>query len=181
MQNEKLNSDTLQKDNQSSFEALAGDRDLAERVKNETFYAGLFVDREELYKNAPAHLKNTIENPHVTTKFAPNEMDLHLDELGTKAKIFAIGYGNNGKNEGLLVKVEAEDPVIQKAIDNVETPHITLSYSDDSHPKYTSDLEFTPIEQPFELTGEYCLYLKDNQHKRDSHLLNNTEDIQSII
>lgn len=158
----------------SSFNILAREREFAEQVKDKVFYAGLFVDREELYKNAPAHLENTIEKPHVTTNFAPDETQLHLDELGSDAKIFAIGYGNNGKNEGLLVRVEADDPAIQKAVDTIKVPHITLSFSNDSHPKYTSDLDFSPLEHPFELDGTYCLHMKDDS------LVDNIKELNSV-
>ena len=135
-----------------------------ESVKEKTFYAGLFVNREELYQKAPAHLEHTVEKPHVTTKFAPETIDLHLDQLGSGAKITAIGYGNNGKNEGLLVKVEADDPIIQAAVDKLRNPHITLSYSEGSHPKDTVDLDFTPLkeEDQFEIPGIYSLHLKDD-------------------
>lgn len=157
-----------------SFNTLARERKFAEQIKDEVFYAGLFVDREELYKNAPAHLENTIEKPHVTTNFAPDETQLHLDELGSGVKIFAIGYGNNGKNEGLLVRVEADDPAIQKAVDAIKVPHITLSFSNDSHPKYTSDLDFSPLEHPFELDGIYCLHMKNDS------LVDNKEELKLV-
>lgn len=161
---------------QSPFDILSQDRLEAERVKDKVFYAGLFVDRDELYEKAPAHLKNTVEKPHVTTKFAPDVPDLHLDQLGTNAKIIAIGYGNNGKNEGLLVRIEADDPVIQKAVDALRNPHITLSCSDDSHPMYTIDLDFTPIaeENQFELSGTYSLHMKDDS------LVDNRDQLRSI-
>ena len=135
-----------------------------EGVREKTFYAGLFVNREELYQKAPAHLEHAIEKPHVTTKFAPEAIDLHLDQLGSGAKIIAIGYGNNGKNEGLLVKVEADDPIIQAAVDKLRNPHITLSYSEGAHPKDTAALDFIPLEgeDQFEIPGIYSLHLKDN-------------------
>ena len=172
---EQLSNNEQQDQALNQFEGLSQDREYAEKVKQETFYSGIFVNREELYNKAPAHLKNTIEKPHVTTNFAPDETQLHLESLGSESKITAIGYGNNGKNEGLLVKVESDDPIIQKAIDSVKVPHITLSYSDGSHPMYTSDLEFTPLSEPFELSGEYCLHLKNDT------LINNGDTLRQTI
>lgn len=164
-----------------SYDTLSRDREFLESVKEKTFYTGLFVDRDELYSKAPAHLENTVENPHVTINFAPNEMQLHPDELGSKARIMAVGYGNNGKNEGLLVRVESDDPVIQAAIDAVEVPHITLSYSNDSHAMYTAGLEFSPLEEPFEIDGEYCLHLKNETGEGFGDLVNNIDSLKKSI
>ena len=176
---ERDDDDDVEDDN--SFEMLSRDRDFLERVKEKTSYAGLFVDKDELYGKAPAHLENVVEYPHVTTNFAPNETQLHLDELGSKARVFAVGYGNNGKNEGLLVKVESEDPVIQAAVDAVEVPHITLSYSNDSHAMYTAGLEFSPLEKPFEIDGEYSLYLKSETGKGTGGIVNDIDTLKKSI
>lgn len=150
------------------FEELVKERELMEKTRKKTFYAGIFVDKDELYGKAEPTLKNTVENPHVTTNFKPDETQLHIDSLGSEAKIFAIGYGDNGKNQGLLVRVEADDPAIQEAIDKLEKPHITLSYSDDSHPKDTVDLDFEPIEEQFEIDGDYGLFMNGGKimHER---------------
>ena len=176
---ERDDDDDIEDDN--SFETLSRDREFLERVKEKTSYTGLFVDRNELYDKAPAHLENIVENPHVTTNFAPDETQLHLDELGSKARIFAVGYGNNGKNEGLLVKVESDDPVIQAAVDAIDTPHITLSCSNDSHAMYTAGLEFSPLEEPFEIDGEYCLYLKSEAGEGLGDLVNNIDSLKKSI
>ncbi|MBR0460698.1 hypothetical protein IJI91_01765 [Candidatus Saccharibacteria bacterium] len=174
----------------SPFEALVAEREFAEKIKDKVFYAGVFVNREELYDKTGAKLKNTVEKPHVTTNFQPNETQLHLDSLGSGVRIFAIGYGNNGKNEGLLVKVVAEDPEIQTAIDKIEKPHITLSSSEDSHPMYTPealglDDEGNPVkgfrafgeDEQFEIDGKYGLYMKkDDAVVEDRNTLENYLD-----
>ena len=94
-----------------------------------------------------------------------------MDQVGSNAKITAIGYGNDGRNEGLLVKVESDDPEIQAAVDEVAVPHITLSYSKDSHPMYTSGLEFTPLEQPFKITGTYGIFTRKHDETGRSAVL----------
>ena len=176
---ENHNQPQLDHDQASPFQELAERRSFLEKVKEETFYAGFFVDREELYGRAAAlrkivggesgidatQLVHTVEKPHVTTKFAPEVSDLHIDELGSAAKITVIGYGNDGINEGFLVKVAADDPVMQAVLDKVRNPHITLSYSEGGHPKDTVDLDFRPLkeEDRFELAGKYCLHLKNNK------------------
>ena len=143
----------------------------AERIWPKVFYAGLFVDPEDLYGKIHPTLEKTIECPHVTTQFKPNAEQLHLDQLGSGAKIYAIGYGNDGKNEGLLVRVEADDPVIQQACDELKTPHITLSVSKNGQPKDTVNLEFSPLETPFELTGEYGLFAQGSIKNKVEDLL----------
>ena len=171
--------------NKSAFEGLEQARALVERAKDKVFYTGIFVDREELYDKFPAQLENPVEAPHITANFAPDETQLHLDELGSGAKVYAIGYGNDGKNEGILVKVEADDPVIQKAVDAVKVPHITLSCSDDSHPMYTSKLAFSPLEEPVELTknNRYCVHLKDDQDAEgvNGPLIESLEELKKYI
>lgn len=169
--------------NSSAFESIEKDRELVEKAKGRAFYTGIFVDREELYNNFPAQLKNPVENPHVTINFAPNETQLHLEELGSDARVFAIGYGNDGKNEGLLVKVETDNPVLEKAIKNIEVPHITLSCSDGSHPMYTSRLEFSPLKTPVELSKRnlYCIHLKDDNDGVTGPLVASKDELEKYI
>ena len=143
-----------------AFEFMSEPAKKLELIRQKTLYAGLFVNPNELYSKAPSTLAKQIRYPHVTTNFKPGIQELHLDQLGSGAKIFAIGYGNDGKNEGLLVKVEADDPVIQQACDALETPHITLSISKNGQAKDTAFLKFSPLEKPFEITGKYNIYVQ---------------------
>ena len=83
---------------------------------------------------------------------------MNLEQLGTGARIIAEGYGNDGKNEGLLVRIEADDPVIQEACDKLKVPHITLSVSEGAKPQDTDKLDFKPLDKPFEIKGEYGLF-----------------------
>ena len=140
------------------FNKLSDEEKRLKVLERRVLYAGLFVNPEELYGTIPPTLERSIEHPHVTTSYKPGVGQFHLEQLGSGARVIAIGYGNNGKNEGLLVKVEADDPVIQEACDALETPHITLSVSRDGRPKDTAFLKFTPLEKPFEITGEYGLF-----------------------
>ena len=141
------------------FEALAKEREQAEQLKKQTIYAGVFVDDEELYNLAPPKLEKRVNNPHITTKFRPDAVNLLLNSLGSQVKITVVGYGNDGKNEGLLVKAESDDPMVQEALNKIDTPHITLSCSADGKPKDTANLEFLPIDSPFDIEGKYGLFL----------------------
>ena len=140
------------------FEFMSESAKKAELTSQKVVFAGLFVDPEKLHDKAKPRLERVIKNPHVTTSFKPGARQLNLDELGTGARIIATGYGNDGKNEGLLVKIEADDPAIQEACDALKKPHITLSVSKDGSPVDTSRIKFVPLEKPFEITGTYGLF-----------------------
>lgn len=141
-----------------AYEFMSEPAKRAEQIRQRTVYAGLFLDPEELYSKRQATLEKQIEHPHITTAFRPEASQLHLEQIGTGARIYAVGYGNNGENEGLLVKIEADDPEIQEACDALEIPHITLSISKKGQAKNTAYLEFTPLEEPIELSGKYGLF-----------------------
>lgn len=141
-----------------AFEFMSEPAKRVELIRQRVVFAGVFVEPDELYHKIQPTLEKTVKNPHVTTSFKPNISQLNLEQIGSGAKIYAIGYGNDGKNEGLLVKVEAEEPAIQQACDGLETPHITLSTSKHGRAVDTANLEFSPLEKPFELTGTYGLF-----------------------
>lgn len=143
-----------------AFEQMSEQDKKAELVRQRTLYTGLFVNPEELYQKISPTLENPIKHPHITMNFKPSIDELHLDKLGNEIKIRAIGYGNDGKNEGLLVEAETNDPVIKQAFDALNTPHITLSTSRDGRAKDTANLKFKPLETPFEITGDYRLFLQ---------------------
>lgn len=143
-----------------AFEQMSEQDRKEELIRQRTLYNGLFVNPEELYQKVPPTLENPIKYPHVTFNFKPDTSELRLSELGSGTKIRAIGYGNDGKNEGLLVEVETDDPVIKQAYEALETPHITLSVSEDGQAKDTINLEFKPLETPIEIAGKYGLFLQ---------------------
>ena len=157
---------------ETSFEDLAEERKLAEYTKDQIIYAGLFVDPTYLYDKFPPTLAHRIRDPHVTTAFRPGVEKLLLGSLGSNADIRAVGYGNDGQNEGLLVEVTADDPAVQKIIDERIEPdetgklrsfpvHITLSIADNAKAVNTRNLDFRPLPTPVDLTGVYQLFCKD--------------------
>lgn len=174
-QNKTLNQDSNQgvtTPEQSPFEFLSQERELAEYARGQITYAGFFIDPEEVYTKFPPSLSHRIRYPHITTAYHPDIKELFLDSLGSEAKIQVIAYGNDGKNQGLLVEVEADDPAIQKALVERVAPdntgekkpvpiHITLSISDDAEAVDTRNLHFEPLEVPVELKGNYKLFRKD--------------------
>ena len=141
-----------------AFEFMSEPARNAELIRQKVVYAGLFVDPGDLHEKAQPTLEREIEYPHVTTSFKPNIDQLHLDQIGEKAKIYAVGYGNDEKNEGLLVRIMSDDPVLQEACDKIETPHITLSISNKGQAKNTAFLDFTMLDEPFMVEGRYGLF-----------------------
>lgn len=108
-------------------------------------YNALFVDNEErkkLLTIGSKHLSKIIAEPHVTLHFRPTAENTYSNLWGGKATLKVVGYANDGKNEGVLVKVKAEDPLLQVLFDSVKTPHITISVSDDGKPVDTAKLDF---------------------------------------
>ena len=157
---------------QSPLKSLSRERELAEYARDQITYAGFFVDPEEVYAKFLPSLSHRIRYPHITTAYHPGTKELFLDSLGSEAKIKVIAYGDDGKNQGLLVEAVADDPAIQKTLVERVAPdntgekkpvpiHITLSISDDAEAVNTRNLHFEPLEVPVELKGNYKLFRKD--------------------
>lgn len=172
---------------ETSFESLAKDRELADYIKNEVIYTGLFIDPNEIYSKFPPILYHKIRDPHITVAYRPDSSRVFLDSLDSEAKIRVIGYGNDGKNEGLLAEVLSGDPAIQKAVkENIladennkhqEGPlpvHITLSLDEGASAYGTRKLNFRPLKTPVELTGNYKLF------RNDGALISNKETAQEM-
>ena len=136
-------------------------------------YIGCFLQREELFARVDAisreHLFRMLPAPHATFVFCPDQVDESL--FGEKIRVRATGYGNNGANEGLEVKLYSTNRTIAEMIDRIEIPHITLSVGKGAKPYDTRFLEFHPIE-PFELEGVFGGYIEGgtviiNRERRD--------------
>lgn len=100
-------------------------------------------------------LERDIQAPHVTFAYRPQKVDESL--FGKNIHITVIGYGNDGENEGVKVRLYASDPVLQSMIEKIEVPHITIAVSSTGKPVNTRYLEFEEIE-PFDLVGNYGGY-----------------------
>lgn len=124
-------------------------------------YVGCFVKFEDFQSSIRDirrnPLKNDIQDPHVTFAYRPENVNQAL--FGEKIHIWLVGYGNNGKNEGLKVKLESDNAAVQAMIDQVKVPHITISVSYDGKPVDTKELEFADID-PIEMEGKFGGYAK---------------------
>lgn len=124
-------------------------------------YVGCFVNPTDFHAAIRHIRKNPLENdiqaPHVTFAYRPKEVVSSL--FGKDIRITVTGYGNNGVNEGLKVRLEAEDPILQSMIGQIEVPHITIAVSSGGKPVNTRDLCFEEID-PIELNGQYGGYAR---------------------
>ena len=120
-------------------------------------YTGVFFDKEELLKKVEAlgeeRLERVISDPHVTFQFRPETVATSL--FGEKVTVKVIGYGNNGKNEGLLVEVFSDNNLLSAMAKEILVPHITLSVSADGKPVNTWSLCFREMREPFIIKGVF--------------------------
>lgn len=108
-----------------------------------------------IFNQLPHQLERDIEFKHVTTEFKPAIKHTRL--YGCTGNFEVIGYGNDGVNEGLKVRLvsivapdEQRENELRELVKNVPVLHITLSVSKDGAPKDTSKLAFDqPIPQDF--------------------------------
>lgn len=121
-------------------------------------YTGIFLDKGEIFEKFPPKLSVTPGHLHVTLSFRGGIESAHEEFLGEVVKVRVVGYGNDGKNEGLKVELESTNPELQKICDELETPHITLSVSRDARNRDTRNLAFEPLEEPLEFVGRYGVF-----------------------
>jgi len=131
----------------------------------EILYLGLFVEKEDLLKKLKEEgnpewkrLSKTIEEPHVTIYYKPAD-DISFSLFGKEVEVEVYGYGNNGKNEGLFVRMPEEDGAwakIKQYVDRDDRKfHITVSHSEESTPKETENIEFEEISKPFRIRMKF--------------------------
>lgn len=102
-------------------------------------YEGFFFDRS--VQEFIGSLWHTIEHQHVTTEYKPSVA--HPELYGKKATFRIVGYGNDGENEGFLVRLtDCDDPDIDEIYNKIERPHITISVSPTGKPVNTGKLRF---------------------------------------
>ena len=114
-------------------------------------YTAVFVDRLNL--PAPS-LARRIDVPHITLAFRPEEKDVPWDIFGEIVKVDVTGYANDGRNEGLRVKMNSESERVMKEVSKVAVPHITLSVADGCSAKDSANLDFKDIDEPYSFYGK---------------------------
>ena len=125
-------------------------------------YCALFPDRE-MFRQAIKNLRSSplpheVEALHMTVAYRPQ--DYHEDLLGRTAVITICGYGNDGKNEGFLVKASSEDPQLQILLDKVGAPHITLAVAEGGIMADTAKIMFQEINH-VSFPAKYGIFQSD--------------------
>lgn len=126
-------------------------------------YEGIFFDRDDLYDLVDPirrdMLLNEIEYPHVTVRFRPNI--IHYNLLGEQVTFAVIGYGNDGENEGVLVRpVDLENNELDELLSGISNMHITLGVADGAKPVNTQRIRFDAVE-PVIISGTFGFYTPD--------------------
>lgn len=119
---------------------------------SKVIYFGVFFKQEDLPRVGT--LENVICNPHITFEFRPERVPSDL--LGQEISVTVVGYGNDGQNEGLAVKIPDEAAAHYK---NDAQPHVTLSIATGAKAVNTKNLEFADIA-PVTVTGTFGVFTK---------------------
>ena len=121
-------------------------------------YWGLFLDDDSVARLddrfGEDSLEQLIDDPHITFSYHPITIDRTL--LGRELTCTAVGYANNGRNQGIRVDLGPARPLCTKPI-----PHVTLSLAFGAAAKDTIRLPFHPLEPPIPLSGVICAYCSD--------------------
>lgn len=124
-------------------------------------YTGVFFQFDEIRKDLDFYctsnrLAKVIEHPHVTFTYKPDEV--HPELFGREVVFRVVGYANDGKNQGIKVKVARMATDLLSEYETIKVPHITISVSADGKPVDTANLHFEDIEETFCIAGRYGAY-----------------------
>lgn len=90
-------------------------------------------------------LAKTPTRPHITLAYRPAESQIHEELFGKKIVCRLVGYGNDGLNEGFYVAFDGGDKRLVGLFNSIKTPHITMSFAEESKPVNTGTLDFKPL------------------------------------
>ena len=129
-----------------------------ETLSQNTVYTGIFFDPDTIYGKFVPKLKKKMRTPHVELKYKPTESQLFTSIIGKEINVKIVGYGINDNNEALLVEINSEEPAIIVTTEDIPTPNITLSVSEEGKPRDAIFLHYDILDEPVEVTGKYGLY-----------------------
>lgn len=142
--------------------------------KQKPIYHGIFFDKDDIasYKEHlgidTPFLPDVVENPHVTFGFRVEPVD-GFDELfasytDSDGLVLIVGYGNDGGNEGFLVKIDSEiaafyqGQIYGRDGNGDIYAHITISYDRASgrKPVDTGSIDFDMLDgYPLNTFGDF--------------------------
>ena len=127
-------------------------------------FTGCFVDPQEFWnkikKIRTSPLRIAVPIPHVTFAYRPAFIDESL--FGIPMTITITGYGCDGQNEAVKVKVKSDNPKLEKMIQAIAVPHITISLSEGAEAVNSRGLDFKPV-QHVTLQGVYGSATEDDE------------------
>ena len=106
-------------------------------------YIGVFFSKEtdNILRKRGNKFSRPTKNLHVTVKYRPEDVPVEL--FGSEVAVQITGYGYSNENEGLSCKLVSENSALQKLLDAIEVPHITLSISEDGRAVNTRYVDFS--------------------------------------
>lgn len=93
-------------------------------------------------------------HPHITFGFK-QKPDEEFNEIHKINGIKVIGYGNDGRNEGIACEIPDKFKPLYHGSDVI---HITLSKTHDSKAVDTAYIDYKPIAKPFYISGQAGAY-----------------------
>ena len=135
-------------------------------------YEGIFFEKEmiDLIQSVETNKLDKINDEiHCTFKYHPSDNEIFNDIVGKYFEIYLIGYGNDGHNSGFEISIPNE---LQKYyinydeqnLNNLKTPHITTSLSNEASAANTKNLNFIPLDKPIKIIGKFGYWIKaDNK------------------
>lgn len=132
-------------------------------------YEGLFFDdkNSNILRSLDFNkLNNRINNLHLTFKHAPSDDEIFNELLGKEFTIEIIGYGNDGHNAGLEVRLPDEliEYYINTDNEKLRAPHITTTLSNDAKAINTHKLSFKAFTNPIKITGIFAHYIQNENN-----------------
>lgn len=128
-------------------------------------YTGFFIPGEAMSKiNFYLDKRNqlnrkrlplVIANPHVTVSFKPDQ--IYPELFGQRCRLIVTKYANDGKNEGIAVKICPQRigidndtlQLLNYEINQILIPHVTLSVGYEAKPADTALLDFKYLDTEF--------------------------------
>ena len=146
-------------------------------------YEGIFFDdkNSNIIRSLDFNkLNRKINDLHITFKHAPSEDEIFNELLGKEFDIELIGYGNDGQNSGFQVRLTEEliEYYINTDNEEIRTPHITTTLSNDAKANNTHKLSFKPFNKAIKIKGIFSLYIQDKNNDYISTIPETTINIK---
>ncbi len=109
---------------------------------------------------------------HCTFKYRPNREEIFDEIVGQEIAIEVIGYGFDGKNSGVLVRLPDDMKKYYLNYDQEGTlkkAHITISLGVGAKAVDTAFLDFKPLPTPFIIRGRFGYCIREGKREHISY------------